>query len=276
MPRPPPPRAPWRRHLQARLAQAWLAARRASWHRRFVATFTRGETSIHYEVHGVGHPVLVLAPGGMRSSVTFWDKAPFHPVRELATHFRVIAMDQRNAGQSRAPVTASDGWRTYGSDHVALLDHLGVDRCHVLGMCIGGAFGLALATSAAERVTAAVLQQPIGLSGDNRSAFHQMFDGWAEELLRTRSDVTPDAVACLKANLYGGDFAFSASRDEVRACRVPLLVLRGNDLYHPATISEEIAQIAPRAELVTSWKEGDDLARAVGRIRAFFALHTPR
>ena len=238
--------------------------------------FNRGATSIHYEVHGAGHPVLLFAPGGMRSSITFWDKMPFNPVRELSGELRVIAMDQRNAGRSRGPVSASDGWRTYASDHLALLDHLGIARCHLLGACIGGAFGLALATAAPERVTAAVLQQPIGLSGDNRSAFQKMFDGWAEELLRTRSDVTPEAIAGLRANLYDGEFAFSASRDELRACRVPLLVLRGNDLYHPSVTSEEIVQIAPRAELVTSWKEGDDLVRAVARVRAFFALHAPR
>src|SRR5438874_664334 len=135
-------------------------------------TFTRGETSIYYEVHGSGHPVLLFAPGGMRSSIPLWDRAPFNPVRELAGQFRVVAMDQRNAGRSRAPVTAADDWRTYAADHLALLDELGIDRCHLLGQCIGGAFILALAALAPQRVSAAVAMQPIGLSGDNRGAFH--------------------------------------------------------------------------------------------------------
>jgi pimeloyl-ACP methyl ester carboxylesterase len=241
-----------------------------------VSTFTRGETVLHYEVHGSGYPLLVIAPGGMRSSIGFWDKAPFDPIRELGSAFQVIAMDQRNAGQSRGPVHASDSWRTYAADQVALLDHLGVDRCHVLGMCIGCAFTLSFATLAPERLTAAVLEQPIGLHEDNRAAFHQMFDGWAEELVRTRPDVTAEATAGLKSNLYARDFVFSVTRDEVRACRAPLLVLRGNDLYHPSAISEEVAQIAPRAELVTSWKEGPDVPRAIERVKAFLTLHTPR
>jgi pimeloyl-ACP methyl ester carboxylesterase len=241
-----------------------------------VATFIRGDIAIHYESHGAGHPVLLLAPGGMRSSIAFWDKAPIHPVRELASHFRVIAMDQRNAGQSRAPVTAGDGWRSYASDQIALLDHLRIDRCHVLGMCIGAAFALGLATTAPERLTAAALLQPIGLSDENLPAFHKMFDGWAEELVRTRPDVMSDAVASLRANLYGGDFVFSATRDAVRACRVPLLVLRGNDLYHPAATSEAIARIATGAELVPTWKEGDDRVQAIAHIKAFLALHSPR
>jgi hypothetical protein len=50
-------------------------------------------------------------------------------------------MDQRNAGgRSRAPVTAQDGWHSYAADHIALLDHLRIDRCHLFGQCIGGSF----------------------------------------------------------------------------------------------------------------------------------------
>jgi pimeloyl-ACP methyl ester carboxylesterase len=240
-----------------------------------VPTFFRGDTSIHYEVYGTGHPVLLLAPGGMRSSIPFWDLAPFHPVRELAGQFQVIAMDQRNAGQSRAPVRATDGWPSYTSDHVALLDHLGIENCHLLGGCIGGSFGLALLVAAPARITAAVLQQPIGLGGDNREAFRKMFDTWAEELVQARPDVTAEALAGLKSNLYDGEFVFSASREELRVARAPLLVLRGNDLYHPPETSEEIARIAPRAELISSWKQGDDLARAVSRVKSFLATYTP-
>jgi pimeloyl-ACP methyl ester carboxylesterase len=238
-------------------------------------TFTCEETEIHYEVHGDGYPVVLFAPGGMRSSIPYWDRSPFHPVRELRGQFRVVAIDQRNAGQSRAPVSAKDGWHTYAADHLALLDHLGIDRCHLLGACIGGSFSLRLIATAPERVTAAVLLQPIGLGGDNRHVFHALLDGWAEELVRDRPDLTPEAFAGLRSNLYGGDFVFSVSRDDVRRCPAPLLVLRGNDVYHPAETSEEIARIAPRAELVASWKDGPDVRLAVARVLAFLAEHTP-
>jgi pimeloyl-ACP methyl ester carboxylesterase len=238
-------------------------------------TLVRGETSLHYEVSGDGFPLLLFAPGGMRSSIALWARAPFDPIRELSSKFRVIAMDQRNAGRSRGPIEPTDGWATYTSDHVALLDALGVARCHVLGMCIGSAFCLSLAVRAPERVVAAVLEQPIGLSESNREVFHQMFDGWAEELAAARPEVSRTALSSFRDNLYGSDFAFSVTRDQVRRCTVPLLVLRGNDVYHPSDVSEEIARIAADAALIQSWKEGDCVSRAARRVAEFLEAHTP-
>src|SRR5262245_30610343 len=104
--------------------------------------FEREGVSLYYEEHGQGFPVLLLAPGGMRSSIEFWDRAPWHPIRELAASFRLIALDQRNAGASTARVVPGDGWHNYAQDHVALLDHLGIERCHALGGCIGSSFCL--------------------------------------------------------------------------------------------------------------------------------------
>src|SRR5687768_6171871 len=100
-------------------------------------SFERDGVTIHYEEQGTGFPLLLLAPGGMRSVIERWESAPFDPRKELSSDFRVIAMDQRNAGRSRAPVSASDGWQTYAQDQLALLDQLGIERCHLLGGCIG-------------------------------------------------------------------------------------------------------------------------------------------
>ena len=86
-------------------------------------TFEQGSVALYYEVSGEGFPVLLFAPGGMRSAIDFW-AGEWNPIDALAPHFQVIAMDQRNAGKSRAPITASDGWHSYAEDHVALLDHL--------------------------------------------------------------------------------------------------------------------------------------------------------
>jgi pimeloyl-ACP methyl ester carboxylesterase len=237
-------------------------------------TFTRNEVTIAYEVHGEGAALLLFAPGGMRSATAIWSRAPYNPSTEFASQFRVITVDQRNAGSSRAPVTANDGWHSYTDDHVALLDELEIERCQVLGMCIGCTFTLGLIARAPERISAAVLQQPIGLSDSNRPVFYELFDGWASELLQSRSELSPEALASFRERMFGGDaFTYGVSREVVARCPVPLLVLRGNDVYHPAPTSEEIARIAPRAELVREWKTGDDLPKAIARVRAFLAAH---
>ena len=252
---------------------ATLGGRGRACDARPMAMFRRGDTAIHYEISGSGPPLLLLAPGGMRSSIPFWDRTPFQPVRELAQNFQVIAMDQRNAGQSWAKISAADGWHSYAEDQLALLDELAIERCHVHGGCIGGAFALALIARAPARIRCAVLQQPIGFSGTNRQVYYDLFDAWASELSATRSDISADALPPFRERMYGGDFVFSVTRSAVRACPVPLLVLCGNDVYHPSSISEEIAQLAPRAELVRAWKTGDDLPRAVSRVREFLSEH---
>lgn len=237
-------------------------------------TFSQNDVKIHYEISGDGFPVLLFAPGGMRSAISFWSNSQWNPIEALSPHFQVIAMDQRNAGESTAPVTANDGWDTYTADHLALLDHLGIDKCHVLGGCIGGPYCLGVMKQAPSRVASAVLQQTIGLDG-NRDAFYDMFDGWADKLKETRDDIDDAALAQFRSNMYDGDFVFNVDRDFIRQCQTPMLVLMGNDLYHPQSTSREIAELAPDATLVESWKEPEVIDRTVATVIAFLKHHTP-
>ncbi|MFP8874395.1 MAG: alpha/beta hydrolase, partial [Myxococcota bacterium] len=184
---------------------------------------------IHYEETGSGFPVLLFAPGGMKSSIGSWDVLPWNPIEVLSPHFRVIAMDQRNAGESSAPVTSDDGWHSYTSDHLGLLDSLGIERCHLLGCCIGGPYCLGVMEAAPERVASSVILQPIGSSGKNRDAFYEMFDGWADELKPSMPDVSLEAWQAFRSRMYDGDFVYNVSRDYVSHCETPMLVLMGDD-----------------------------------------------
>src|SRR5450432_3937679 len=92
--------------------------------------------SIYYEEFGKGFPILTFAPAGLASTIAVWSgaSAPINPATEFAANYRVIVMDQRNAGgRSRAPITAKDGWHSFAADHIALLDHLRIERCHLYG-----------------------------------------------------------------------------------------------------------------------------------------------
>jgi len=237
--------------------------------------FSRGEVVLHYVERGEGFPILLFAPGGMRSAASFWEAAPWNPLAELSNGFRVVGMDQRNAGRSTAPVSADDGWHCYTADHVALLDHLEIERCHVIGGCIGGSYCLGLIRAAPERVASAVLQQPIGFSGANRAAFYEMFDGWARDLAPSHPSLAAPDWAAFRSRMYDGDFVFNVDRDFVRRCETPMLVLMGNDLYHPESTSREIVDLAPNARLIERWKEPDTVGDTVEQVRSFLQAHTP-
>ena len=119
----------------------------------------RPDGEIHYEEYGQGYPILLFAPGGMRSRAEMWHDPAGGPPRpwsdwtqSLAGSYRVIAMDQRNAGRSRTAIEADHGWHTYAADHLALMDHLGFRQFHTLGGCIGGSFCLKLCEVAPDRV----------------------------------------------------------------------------------------------------------------------------
>jgi pimeloyl-ACP methyl ester carboxylesterase len=238
-------------------------------------TFERDDIQLYYEEYGQGFPVLLIAPGGMRSAISFWEGTPWNPIEQLAPTYRVIAMDQRNAGKSVAPIRATDSWHVYTQDQLALLDHLGVNQFHVAGMCIGGPYIMGLIEAAPQRVASAVLFQSIGLD-NNRQAFFEMFDSWADELKPVRTEVSAEAWESFKTSMYSGDFLFNVSRDFVAKCETPLLVLLGTDLYHPESTSRELAALAPNATLIEHWKEPEHQPAAKQAVERFLAEHTPR
>ena len=239
-----------------------------------MAFFNRGDVSLYYEIHGEGFPILLFAPGGMRSAISFWRGSEWDPIDALSPHFKVIAMDQRNAGQSKAPVTADDGWHTYSSDHVALLDHLGIEKTHLMGGCIGGPYSFGVIERTPERVASAVLQQSIGDSGENRELFHAMFDQWANPLKPSMPSVSEETWTSFRSNMFDHEFVYNVSREFVAACQTPLLVLMGNDPYHPESTSREIAGLAPNARLVEQWKDAE-ADGTVATVVEFLKAHTP-
>ena len=237
-------------------------------------SFNRDGATIYYEEYGSGFPVLLIAPGGMKSAISFWDNTPWNPIEQLAQDYRVIAMDQRNAGRSSGPVSADHGWETYTADQLGLMDHLGVDNFHAVGMCIGGPYIFGLIAAARERVSSATLFQTIGRD-ENRDAFYAMFDQWAEPLQSTMPEVEASAWQSFRENMYGGDkVLLNVDESFVTQCDTPLLVLMGNDLYHPQSTSRLIADTAPNVEFIEQWKEGADRELAMSAFTAFLARNT--
>jgi pimeloyl-ACP methyl ester carboxylesterase len=234
-----------------------------------VPHFVRGDTTIYYEERGTGFPVLLIAPGAMNSAIELWSGATINPLDAYSGDFRLIAMDQRNAGRSTGPLELSDPWEAYARDQLALVDQLGVKNFHVLGACIGCSFALKLIEQAPERVAAAVLLQPVGVTHDNERLYEAMWRAWGDQLMHRRADIDAAELEAFATQMWAGDFVLSVSRDFVRNCSTPLLVLPGVDRYHPTATGREIASLARNARLIEPWKDPQHVGPATAAIRDF-------
>ena len=244
---------------------------------------TRPDARIYYEVHGKGFPILLYAPGGLRSQLDYWKASPADPTKSaawmnpmlaLGDRYTVVAMDQRNAGKSLADVRPDHGWHTFASDHFALMDHLGFDRFHVMGGCIGGSYCFEAIEHDAGRVASAVLQNPIGLH-ENRDQWDASVKGYGETVRARDPSIAQATIDSFGKNMFGPDFVFSVTRDFVKACKTPLFLQPGADKPHPARTSEEIAALAPNIEVQKDWRGPEFLEESIGRVRAFLEKNTP-
>ena len=192
----------------------------------------------------------------------------------MPTAITVVGMDQRNAGKSRADLTPDHGWHTFAEDHFALMDHFGFDCFHVMGGCIGGSFCFEAIEHDPRRVTAAVLQNPIGLH-ENRDTWDASIKGFGETMRGRDPSISQATIDSFGRNMFGSDFVFSVTRDFVKACKTPLFLQPGSDKPHPGPISDEIAALAPNIEVQKDWRGPAFLDESVKRVRAFLEKHTP-
>jgi aminoacrylate hydrolase len=100
---------------------------------------------IQYELRGEGTPLLLVA--GLGGVGAYWQPQ----LEAYARHYRVVTYDHRGCGRS----TRSEGAYTVDemtSDLLSLMDHLGIEKAHLLGHSTGGAIGQTLAVTHPERL----------------------------------------------------------------------------------------------------------------------------
>ena len=246
--------------------------------------YERGDVRIHYEEKGTGFPLLLIAGGGLNSNISFFTstRAPFNAFEELSDEYRCIAMDLRNAngGQSEGPLEIDRPWDAYADDQLGLMDHLGIDEFMPLGFCIGGPFIWNLLRRAPKRIVAAVLAQPSGFGPEMPDLFYNNnITGWGPPLCARRPDVTMEMVDRFLNKMYrtDADFVFTVTRDFVRNCETPILVLPDDVPAHPYAVAMETVELAPNAEVsIFPWKDNPEHIReAVIHIRKFLRAHKP-
>ena len=245
--------------------------------------YEKGDVRIHYEETGSGFPLLLIAGGGLNSTISFFTgSAPFNAIDEFKHEYRCIAMDLRNAegGQSSGPLDIDRPWDAYADDQLGLMDHLGIKEFMVMGFCIGGPFIWNLLRRAPTRIVAAVLAQPSGFRPEMPDLFYQNnITGWGPALVARRPDITMAMVDRFLSKMYraNADFVFTVTRDFVRACQTPILVLPDDIPAHPYAVAMESAMLAPKSEVsVFPWKEPKGrIPLAVRQVRSFLRAHRP-
>jgi len=242
--------------------------------------FEKGNVRIRYAEIGTGFPLLATPGGGLNSRIGVWPNAVINVMEEFKNDFRVITMDQRNAsnGESTGPVPVDDPWSAFADDQLSVMDHLGIRQFFFFGNCIGGPFAMKLMARAPQRVTAAVLSQPVGHRPENPNIMFDLSrDVWGKEFRARQPDVSTETIEKYLHNLYRAqpDFVYSVSRDFAKSCQTPMLVLPDDVPAHPLPVSVAIASLAPNAEItVFPWKDQPELkARTINRARTFLKRH---
>jgi pimeloyl-ACP methyl ester carboxylesterase len=244
--------------------------------------YEKGSVRIRYQEAGSGFPLLLIAGGGLNSRMAGLVTSPFNPIEEFKGEYRCIFADLRNAndGESSGPLEIERPWDSFADDHLGLMDHLGIGKFMVLGFCIGGPLIWNLLRRAPDRIVAAVLAQPSGSRPEMRDLFYDAnMKGWGPELVKRRPDVTMEMVNKFLTKMYrtNPDFVFTVTRDFVRNCQTPVLILPDDIPAHPYAVAMEAAMLAPKAEVsMFPWKEPKErIPLAVRQIRSFLRAHHP-
>jgi pimeloyl-ACP methyl ester carboxylesterase len=245
--------------------------------------YEKGAVRIHYQETGSGFPVLFIPGGGLNSNIaSLTGFGPFNCMEEFRNEYRCITMDLRNAngGESTGPVEVDRPWDSYTDDQLGLMDYLGCKEFMVMGFCIGGPFIWNMLKRASDRVVAAVLAQPSGSRPEMRDLFYNNnIKGWAPELCARRPEITMATADAFLKKMYlsNPDFVFTVTRDFVRNCKTPILVLPDDVPAHPYAVAMESARLAPNSEVsIYPWKETkEQVAEALRHIHKFLKAHAP-
>lgn len=235
-----------------------------------------GDLQLYYEVHGEGPPVLLVS--GLGGAAAYW--LPNIPA--FAAKHRVIVHDHRGAGQStHSKIKYSVDQMT--DDLVRLMDHLKIDRTHLVGHSTGGAIGQTLAATRPERLASLVLcstwtrADPFfrrlfearralltaaGAAAYVRSTAVFLYPGWwvngNAAALEEREKVTlanypPTEVVASRIDAI---VAFDRTADLPRIKAPTLVICARDDTLTPPYFSEELARRIPGAELQLLEKGG--------------------
>lgn len=215
--------------------------------------------AVHHVVTGPSDAPVVVLSNSLGSTHAMWDAQ----ADALAGHFRVVRYDTRGHGESPVPAGPYD-IDDLADDVVALLDTLGVERAHFVGLSLGGMTGMRLAARNPERVDRLVVlctgahltpssawtdrATTVRANGSSAVAEAVVSRWFTPDFLVANPDVKASCeatVAATPAEGYASCCEVIAAMDlraDLPAISAPTLAIAGGD--DPATPPPHLAAIA--------------------------------
>ena len=223
---------------------------------------------LNYEVQGAGEWLVLI--GGFASGN--WQAWGAH-LTELAKHYRVLAFDNRGIGHSDAP-DHPYSTRMMADDAIGLMDHLGIERAHLLGKSLGGCIAQWVALQQPSRIRSLAMTSTMARPGARATqmvkwwlasaqgcGYEALFSGlltyfYSSEYFEANQSALKRAAENLVSTprplagfLNTGHAALTHDTwDRLPEIDVPsLLVCGADDIITTARHSEQMAQRMPRA-----------------------------
>ncbi len=171
-----------------------------------MATAVIDGITTRYEVVGSGPPLLMYSPAGFDATLEKWTTQGIYPkikvLEHLSKEYSCIIFDRRECGQSGGRIEVVT-WRHYAAQGKGLLDHLGIQRAHLMGGCMGCCPVLAMAVAHPEVVSSMILFWPVG-GARYRINARQRF---AEHLAHVQQRGLSEVVSLVKSEgkTFGAD-----------------------------------------------------------------------
>ena len=240
------------------------------------------DTTLYYEIHGDGPPVMLVA--GLGGLGGYW--AP--QISPFARRYRVIVHDHRGTGRSEWSDVAYSVDQM-AADTLGLMDALGIERAHFVGHSTGGAIGQIIALEKPERLATLVLADTwpkadayfrwcfevrtallrgAGLAAYQHAAPLFLYPPWfidehAEQIRAEQVASAQYTTVEIAARRIDAILAFDREKHLGRVRTPTLVIAAKDDILTPAYFSETLAQLIPKSRLVLLERGGHACSRTM-------------
>src|SRR5437764_634277 len=194
---------------------------------------------MYYEIHGDGEPLVLIV--GLATDISEWEGI----IGWLAKKYQVLAFDNRGAGRTDKPDTPYS-IEMMADDTAGLMQTLGMERAHLLGISMGGRIALALALRYPERVRRLVL---VSTSARSIKNWRRYFFGILSSAPIFRSKYPQPHYAFMRQRQ--ASFVYNCT-DKLHVLQIPTVILHGKkDKIVPYTLAEEMHTGIKESKMLT-------------------------